>query len=1219
MRNYFLLFLIAFTAISLNAQYDAYKVNGPYNGEVSKLEAGPGDVLFAGTWGDGIYRSGDKGENWTQINTGLDDLYINDFDFSDSKILVATNGGGFYVSDDNGNNWVQKNNGLYNEFVMSVAAKSDDTFFATTRGNGVFRTTDGGDNWEEVNEGLWFQDMGKVFVSEAGTVIVSALGKGLYRSTDDGETWDISTSGMNSDFITEIKTAESGQIFASTSGAGLFQSDNDGANWIPWDADSLLDLNITSFVVPNEGSDHFPVVGTKKWGIWWYHEFPYDYWESTIYWDGACNDLTILSDGTIFAATPYQGIIRSDDGGEIWDLANDFRKTRFFAAVGAKGSTVIVTGDNREVWRSEDYGLTWSEVTSGLDSLLTPATRVKFSGNEVLMLTNFRFFKSINDGQDWTYMEIPEATIPDQAEHNKNIELTSVEKGSGNTYYITFNAVYTFTGDGEPPATPDPINGYMLTTDNGANWSYVSLNSIEDNKITDITRSSTSVMYISANNEGVYRSTDQGQNWNLNADQLDGLEINSVAAVTNSTAFLGTEDGLFKTTDRGGSWNKIDMEIPWHDFGSQFERVGRVAVGGTKNVYVGFLQNTGVYKSTNLGNDFDSLNHSIYVRAVKDIATNEDADMFYLTSSLWRHYEPDGMPSPELISPADEEGDISFDFDDTDGRKPLIMEWENTDKADMYQIQLSESDDFLNVISNSVFKGTSRSYTFDLMKGHTYHWRVRSKHAESYSDWETYSFTTELPAPDLLYPADSSIGVPVQAELRWSEVELATEYDIQIAQSTDLQDIVYEANGVSGTTTITDQLENYTEYVWRARSKNENSSSRWSDWAVFTTIVPAPELIYPEDNGTSIPVDLTFRFGEVIGSDDTYIQISRDTAFTIENIIFDSRTDSDTTHFFDILNYQEDYYWRLRCSQIGTNADGEEETFYSSWSEIRKFTTGIASPVLISPPNNQIDVSNEPRLIWEIFNDADSYVYQVSTDQDFNDVIFTDTTTSIEIDLEELEYYEVYYWRVQVIIGGDAGLWSEVWKFRTVLDQVTLEGDFCGSVDTKLNVRIDWEELKGADLYEIEVADNQSFLDPEVTQNEIELNNTIVEVTKFQTTYYARVRGYNDESTGPWSTPCSFTTSVNSVEELIEAMDVNVYPNPFAETVTINFNMTQVLKVKLEIYDMVGNIVYIDDLGTIGIGNHEIQWKASSANPGNYYYKLLIGDSEKIGEMVLVK
>lgn len=187
------------------------------------------------------------------------------------------------------------------------------------------------------------------------------------------------------------------------------------------------------------------------------------------------------------------------------------------------------------------------------------------------------------------------------------------------------------------------------------------------------------------------------------------------------------------------------------------------------------------------------------------------------------------------------------------------------------------------------------------------------------------------------------------------------------------------------------------------------------------------------------------------------------------------------------------------------------------------------------------------------------------------------------------------------------------------MDKVDILDSFCGSVDTKLKIRIDWEELKGADLYEIEVADNQSFLNPEVTQSEIELNNTIVDVTKYQTTYYARVRGYNDESTSPWSDPCSFTTAVNSVEDVLASMDLKAYPNPFTETITISFNIIEAYPVKLEVYDMVGSKAYEKDLGTPGLGRVEIPVSGESLAAGTYYYKLIVGDSEKIGEMVLVK
>ena len=47
------------------------QTNGPYGGDILALYAAPKGVLFAGTGGAGIFRSTDRGDTWTPVNTGL--------------------------------------------------------------------------------------------------------------------------------------------------------------------------------------------------------------------------------------------------------------------------------------------------------------------------------------------------------------------------------------------------------------------------------------------------------------------------------------------------------------------------------------------------------------------------------------------------------------------------------------------------------------------------------------------------------------------------------------------------------------------------------------------------------------------------------------------------------------------------------------------------------------------------------------------------------------------------------------------------------------------------------------------------------------------------------------------------------------------------------------------------------------------------------------------
>jgi len=186
--------------------------------------------------GDGVYKSTDSGENWT--NVGLKDSeHI-------AKILVDPNDGnnvlvcasghlwndnderGVYKSTDGGKTWkkvLAGANGSSGCGLLAVSRQEPKTIYASMwdfrrqgwtfrsggPGSGLFKSTDGGDHWTEINDtnakGLPPKPWGRVAVAVAPSKpqvvyanIEAEKGRGLYRSDDGGATW---TKGDASNFM----------------------------------------------------------------------------------------------------------------------------------------------------------------------------------------------------------------------------------------------------------------------------------------------------------------------------------------------------------------------------------------------------------------------------------------------------------------------------------------------------------------------------------------------------------------------------------------------------------------------------------------------------------------------------------------------------------------------------------------------------------------------------------------------------------------------------------------------------------------------------------------------------------------------------------------------------------------------------------------------------------------------------------------------------------
>jgi hypothetical protein len=93
-----------------------------------------GSMIFAGTYGNGVYVTANNGTNWTQVNNGLTDLHVISLTGNDSKIFAGTDAGGVFLSVDNGLNWIQVNESLSYLNIPLLAICGSYVFAGTTNG-----------------------------------------------------------------------------------------------------------------------------------------------------------------------------------------------------------------------------------------------------------------------------------------------------------------------------------------------------------------------------------------------------------------------------------------------------------------------------------------------------------------------------------------------------------------------------------------------------------------------------------------------------------------------------------------------------------------------------------------------------------------------------------------------------------------------------------------------------------------------------------------------------------------------------------------------------------------------------------------------------------------------------------------------------------------------------------------------------------------------------
>ncbi len=204
-------------------------------------------ILYAASFGNGVYKSEDGGRSWIEINQGLSisgnrtvsSLAI---DPADSNVLyagVAMEGtgqyGGVYKTEDGGMSWNKVDQMIHNVTDISIDPHNPKIIFAATRQDegGVFRSTDGGSTWE-----LVFRDpfVAEVVTDPRNPGVVYAgtgdhpyhdqsTGNGLFRSDDGGGSWYSVNDGLSHLAIWDlvIDPSDSSIMYLGTGGNGVFK------------------------------------------------------------------------------------------------------------------------------------------------------------------------------------------------------------------------------------------------------------------------------------------------------------------------------------------------------------------------------------------------------------------------------------------------------------------------------------------------------------------------------------------------------------------------------------------------------------------------------------------------------------------------------------------------------------------------------------------------------------------------------------------------------------------------------------------------------------------------------------------------------------------------------------------------------------------------------------------------------------------------------------
>jgi hypothetical protein len=86
-----------------------------------------------------------------------------------------------------------------------------------------------------------------------------------------------------------------------------------------------------------------------------------------------------------------------------------------------------------------------------------------------------------------------------------------------------------------------------------------------------------------------------------------------------------------------------------------------------------------------------------------------------------------------------------------------------------------------------------------------------------------------------------------------------------------------------------------------------------------------------------------------------------------------------------------------------------------------------------------------------------------------------------------------------------------------------------------------------------------------------------------------------------------------------EASLLQNHPNPFNPRTSVSFSLAREGNVRLEVFDVSGKSVATLVDGPKGVGQHTVEFDASSLSSGVYFYRLMAGGVIEQKKMVLLK
>jgi photosystem II stability/assembly factor-like uncharacterized protein len=558
--------------------------------DVRDVAFSPGLNWLYAAAGTGIYRSFDLGGSWSRIHE-----LPGESPQQATRVAVDPVTGRVYAaygfsvvrSTDLGNNFVEVPSQLppwpgqrINRITIAPSGSTHSTIYVDFEGVGdltssaILRSTDGGVTWTSVplagGPQVHFLDMRVEAVDRTAVgVVYASHGSQMYRSTNSGTTWTFTNNLRGPMTLAPVAPSEA---FYSD-GAAVLKSTLTGSFVQTLLFEPAVDLEFAP-----DGSYLLAIANDRLYrstdrGSTWStvgHGLP----------AAPVLDLEFGANGTLLAATSGTPLARLPAGGTQWEFVVARRRVGQFSvnpyALQQLLAVFDIPGDSDTLWRSNDSGNTWSQVT------LPPpqpagggaewAAFDPFTTNRLYASADGFFLVSSDNGSGW------QSPVPGLSLGEPMFTETP------NTFYAVGRDAGFF--------------GVWKTTNGGLSWAPTALTvgtSAAGAHLAYRKLGTTPTLFL-AQDRRIHRSTDGGATWTSTDVLASGgitVLISAPTGPASEALIAGTDRGLLISHDDGRSW--ADLLRPRLE-GWPNSRVNAIAAAGATSQQIWFATDAGVWR-----------------------------------------------------------------------------------------------------------------------------------------------------------------------------------------------------------------------------------------------------------------------------------------------------------------------------------------------------------------------------------------------------------------------------------------------------------------------------------------------------------------------------------------------------------------------------------------------------------------------------------------------